>query len=311
MNEPMDVLQLHPIRKSKKQKLLFATDVSGYVEGLGYSMKLETGRFGCKNLIMGDPETAKYVVTAHYDTPASIGLPNFLTPRNPVTYLLYQFLVVGLYLALAFGVGYGVYALTHMDRLALVAGYITYFGMMGLMLLGPANRHNANDNTSGVVTVLELAKSLPEENRKGVCFVLFDLEEAGLIGSGAYRKAHKQATDRQIVINLDCVGDGDHFLFMPSKKARKDTALLDTFCRFCSQDGEKTLELPRKGFLAGSSDHKNFPKGIGVMAFHKAKGIGLYCDRIHTWRDTILDKENVAFLVPVLLRILTQSNDNP
>ena len=52
-----------------------------------------------------------------------------------------------------------------------------------LMLIGPANSSNVNDNTSGVVTLLEIARSIPELHRKNVCFVLFDLEEAGLIGS--------------------------------------------------------------------------------------------------------------------------------
>ena len=33
------------------------------------------------------------------------------------------------------------------------------------MLLGPANPNNANDNTSGVVTVLEIMRTLPENYR--------------------------------------------------------------------------------------------------------------------------------------------------
>lgn len=75
-------------------------------------------------------------------------------------------------------------------------GYYVWFlcvwAVIALVMIGPANKHNANDNTSGVVTLLEIARSLPESQRGKVCFVLFDLEEAGLIGSAAYRKAHKK-----------------------------------------------------------------------------------------------------------------------
>ena len=34
-----------------------------------------------------------------------------------------------------------------------------YWVMLLLMMVGPANKHNANDNTSGVVTVLETMRS--------------------------------------------------------------------------------------------------------------------------------------------------------
>ena len=43
------------------------------------------------------------------------------------------------------------------------------------------------------------------------------------------------------------------------------------------------------------------------MAFHRMKGIGIYCDRIHTWRDTILEEENVLFLRDALLRFITEN----
>ena len=90
------------------------------------------------------------------------------------------------------------------------------------MIFGLANKNNANDNTSGVVTLLEILRTLPENQRNKVCFVLFDLEEAGLIGSVSYRKAHKKATDHQLVLNLDCVGDGDHLLIFPTKALKQN-----------------------------------------------------------------------------------------
>lgn len=302
--KPMDVLAQHPVRKSKKQKRAFRRDIRMYAQNHGYGVQIEKGRFGLNNIIIGDASKAKYLVTAHYDTPASIGLPNFITPNNPVTFCLFQFLLVGILLAVSIGGAYLVYALTHSDTLLLLTWYILYFGLLALMMFGPANPHNANDNTSGVVTVLEILSTLPENLRDRVAFIFFDLEEAGLIGSSTYRKVHKNQTEHQIVLNLDCVGDGDVIQFAPVKNAKKDTALQEKILRICGDVGQKELRLRVKGFTAGSSDHKNFPYGVGIMAFRYQKGIGLYCGRIHTWRDTVLEYTNVNILRAAIISLI-------
>ena len=53
------------------------------------------------------------------------------------------------------------------------------------MLDGKANRHTANDNTSGVAAVMELMARLPEEQRSKAAFILFDNEEKGMLGYSA------------------------------------------------------------------------------------------------------------------------------
>lgn len=304
ITKPMDVLQNHPVRKSKKQKRAFRRDVRIFAQQRDYAVRIEKGRFGANNVIIGNPETAKYLVTAHYDTPASIGLPNLITPNNPVTYILIQLLLVSVLLAVSVGLAWVVYLLTDSDALMLLSWYIVYFGLLALMMFGPANRNNANDNTSGVVTVLEILSTLPNNLRNRVAFVLFDLEEAGLVGSACYRKAHKNQTDKQIVLNMDCVGDGDVIQFVPVKNAKKNAELLGKIDKLCGKVGKKELRLRDKGFTAGSSDHKNFPNGVGIMAFHYKKGIGLYCGRIHTWHDTILETTNVNILRAAIISLV-------
>ena len=83
------------------------------------------------------------------------------------------------------------------------------------LLDGPASRHTANDNTSGVITLLETALAMPEADREEVCFVFFDNEEKGLFGSAAFTKAHKKAKKETLNINFDCVSDGDFIQFFP------------------------------------------------------------------------------------------------
>lgn len=296
IQKPMDVLTAYPVRKSKKQKAAFRESVTAYLEKLGYSTTVEKGSYGAQNIVIGDPKTAKYLVTAHYDTPASIGLPNILTPCNLLTYLLWQILLVGGFVvgAIVFGVVTGL--LFDSTELAGVAAAVFYWGLLLLMMFGPANKSNANDNTSGVVTLLEIARTMPNLQRNKVCFVLFDLEEAGLIGSSAYRKAHKAESDNQVILNLDCVGDGDHIIFFPTHKAKKKETLMLDIQRLSGCFGNKRIEVKKKGFYTYPSDQKHFPIAFGIAAFHKKRGIGYYVAKIHTKKDTVLEETNVNIL---------------
>ena len=303
IEKPMDVLDLFPVRKKEKQKENFRREVLTFLSRYKYSGFVEKGSRNSQNLVIGNPETAKYLITAHYDTPASIGLPNILTPCNPVTFILWQVLLVGILLAVSIGLAAVGYLLSSSERVALLVWYVVYFGILFLMLFGPANKHNANDNTSGVVTLLETAIAWPEEKRSDVCFVLFDLEEGGLVGSASYRKAHKTASNNQIVLNLDCVGDGNEIMLVPTGKLKKDPAKMDFLRKLCGRMGEKTIFLHEKGFVTYPSDQKHFPYGVGIAAFKRKKGIGLYVDRIHTAKDTILDIKNVNFLRDTLLSL--------
>ena len=127
LKRPMDVLTQFPVRKNKQQKSSFRKAVVDYAEHLGYTVTEETGKLGDCNVILGDPETAKYLVTAHYDM-------------------------------------------------------------------------HTGDNTSSVVTLLEIARTLPGNQRHKVCFVLFDLYITGHSGSASYRNKHREATDSQLVL---------------------------------------------------------------------------------------------------------------
>lgn len=107
-----EIFEKYQVRKTKKQKNAFIEYVEQRARELGYQCRVEKGRFGAKNIVVGDPEQAKVLYTAHYDTCAVLPFPNFITPKNFFIYLLYQFLIVGVFLALfslvGFLVGFGV-----------------------------------------------------------------------------------------------------------------------------------------------------------------------------------------------------------
>ena len=305
IDKPMDILRLFPIRKNRKQKQAFRDAVQSYLKTLGYDSVIEKGSMGAKNIIIGSPETAKYLITAHYDTPANMFLPNLVTPCNLVVYLLYQILIVGLFIVVAIGVGILGTLAADDANLGSRLGMLAYWVLLLMIMVGPANKNNFNDNTSGVVTVLETAKSMPVAFRSKVCFVLFDLEEAGLIGSSSYQKCHKDQTPNQVVINLDCVGDGNEIVMFPTKKIKKDNDKLADLRRICGTWGQKSIALHEKGFSFYPSDQANFPYGVGVGAFHRSRWAGLYYARIHTNKDTVLEETNVNILRAALVSLIT------
>ncbi len=304
MDRPMDVLKEFPVRKSKKQKQQFRDAVHSYAAALGYTCSIEKGSFGVRNVVIGDPDHADYLVTAHYDTCAKLPFPNLITPCSFWLFMGWQFLLTIILMLPLFVIGVVVGVLTKDPGLGVSIGYLALLVELGLMLFGPANQQNANDNTSGVVSVLEIAASLPPELRDRVCFVLFDLEEGGLLGSASYRSKHKKTTNKQLIINLDCVGDGDEILFFPTKKLKKQTERMERIGAKCRDDGRKSITLRDKGFNIYPSDQANFPLGLGVAAFCRSKWAGLYLDKIHTGKDKILDEKNTVMLRDMIISLI-------
>jgi len=303
---PMDVLHQFPIRKSKAQKQAFRKAVTAYVNSLGYEATEEKCDFGGRNLVIGNPNTSQTLITAHYDTCARLPFPNLITPCSFWGFAGYQLLVTlvmllpSVLLAKAADVLLG-------SAWARSVFLITLWADVIVMLIGPANPSNANDNTSGVVTVLEILRTLDPSLRDKVCFVLFDLEEAGLIGSAAYRKAHKKATENQLVLNLDCVGEGDEMLFFPTGKLKKDKKRMAPLYGICGYFGSKSLLVRDKGFSVYPSDQSNFPYGVGIAALNRKKKL-LYLGRIHTPKDTCLDETNVNILRAALTTYITRTH---
>ena len=291
------ILNEMQVRKSRKQKEAFRSWLCGELEAAGYAPKVEAG-FAARNVVVGDPEGAKVLLTAHYDTQAVLPVPNFITPRNLLFYALYQLLII-LPLFLAVGVVEGLIFAFVPEAVAWWLAPLSCLAIcvffMWWILDGKANRHTANDNTSGVLTLVETALALPPEHRDRVCFVFFDNEEKGMFGSAAFAKKHKSVKKNTVVLNFDCVGDGSFIQFFPQKRLKKDAAALERIESAFFPMWERDVQVVR-GFGFYPSDNANFKKGAGVCALKHKKGIGYYMDRIHTSRDTVLDAGNILLL---------------
>lgn len=302
-----EILEKYQVRKSKKQKTTFIEYVKQIAKRHGYDFHVEKGSFGVRNIVIGNPDTAKVLYTAHYDTCARLPFPNFITPKNFLIYLLYQLLIVGVFFVLAFlaefvlGLALSFIPMSEdtMDLILAFLPLVIYLALIYLLLDGPANKNTANDNTSGVTTVLDIMEKLPQDQREKVAFVLFDLEEAGLFGSSAFASKHKAAKKNTLVLNFDCVSDGDTILFALKRTTKKYTEQLE---QAFVPTPDMNVEITGKAFYP--SDNASFKGGIGVAALKKSKFLGtLYMDRIHTNKDVIYREENIQFLTDGAIKL--------
>lgn len=289
------------VRKTKKQKTAFIEFLKSQIPEL----KVEQGGFGNnRNLVIGDVKSADVILGAHYDTCARLPFPNFLPPKNMLLYIGYSLLISIPF----FFAGWLVNGLLHLVTDSFWIHYWgTFLTIIGVMLLtmmgGPANPNTANDNTSGVITLCEIWGAMSEEQRAKTAFVFFDNEENGLLGSAFFRKLHKKdGLKRKLMINFDCVSDGEHMLFVLNKPALK--AYGDDFAAAFPTTTDMTAYIESASNTMYPSDQAGFPVAVGVAAMKKKRFVGLYMDRIHTVRDTVFRKENIAYLTKGTLNLL-------
>jgi aminopeptidase YwaD len=120
----------------------------------------------------------------------------------------------------------------------------------------------ANDNASGVATLMEAARVLASvPTARTIQFVPFSGEELGLFGSAAFANDRRQGV--VAMINLDMVGWGERL--MVGNSPGRDGAAVDTALQVAQRLG---IEVNR--FRAGGSDHVSFERhGIPAVFVHR------------------------------------------
>lgn len=293
------VFDNYQVRKTKKQKLEFIRFLQMQIPRLQIQ---KGGLPRNRNLVIGDPNTAKIILGAHYDTCARLPFPNFITPKRPLIALGYSILIAIPYLLLVVALNVALSFLPVGLDVHYLISVLAYGFLMWLMLSGPANRHTANDNTSGVITLLEIYQKMDPEDLKNVCFVFFDNEEKGVLGSAYFRKKYKKQIRQTLMVNFDCVSDGDHFLVGVSKSANQKHHV--TIARAFTPAGNKKVLLENLKKIYYPSDQAGFPQAIAIAALKYKKPFGYYMDRIHTKRDTVFLEENITYLAERTLQLI-------
>ncbi len=296
-----------PVRRSKDEKQQFQKFALEESERLGYSAHIDTLQNKHHNVVVGDLKSARVVFTAHYDTPASSLLPNLMIPKNPVLLYLYH---IGYPFCLAMISLLGAMGLKKafsMGNTGYIAMYLALYGALFYICTRAfSNKHNKNDNTSGVAVIFSLMKAL--EGHK-VAFILFDNEEKGLLGSKACAKEYKEIFSDKLLINMDCVGVGKHVLSIAKPEAEQLAAYRLFQKHLKDADGFEVHHFSAKNSRA-NTDFKNFPCGVGIMSCSYNKILRYYTGRIHTNRDTVACTENIGFLTKSLTEFAMELEGN-
>ncbi len=310
-----EILLNYEVRKSNKEKTDFIEYLKARLAKSGYTPETDIrieekgyGLFKSRNIIIGNPAEAKVLLGGHYDTCAWIPFPNLMAPTNPVLFWGYQILLTVMIFIVAALIGFiaGV-ACDNNGIVAYYTGLATLIAIILQLMFGYRNKHTANDNTSGIITLTHILENLPKEDRKKICVIYFDNEEKGLLGSSFFYNKNKKQIKDKILINFDCVGDGETIVTMADSRSRKDE-LYPLFVDALEKnvDGAKINYLCRKmKWMMFPSDQLNFRKGIGVCALKKSP-IGYYVDKIHTYFDTNCRKENVEYLVNAMMEFVKE-----
>lgn len=306
-----EILNNYQARKTKKQKKSFITYLCSECDKLHIPYQIESsGKFiKSNNIVFGNLENSKVVCGAHYDTAGAMLLPNMMFPLNSLNTIIVQlFVFMPIFILLAlinplntFIIRTGLELITTLLGKNILSFFVYLFtilpisfilpiAVMYLYVMGITNKHTANDNTSGVTTILEciFTQQIDLTNN---CFVLFDNEEIGLFGSRAFNKMHKIKLKDTVVLNFDCVSDGDTFFFKTNKNIT--TCINNQLKSVYTKTDTKDVIITQKGQYP--SDNFSFPLGIGIAALNKSK-FGLYLGRIHTFRDTVFKEENIRYL---------------
>lgn len=300
-----EILLKYEIRKSNKEKVAFIEYIKERLTKAGYDPEIDIrieekgiGLFKSRNIVVGNPAESTVLLGAHYDTCAWMPFPNFMAPTNPVLFWGYQIILTIMILLFATLISFPVGLITRNSDITYYAFLFALIGLMIHLMFGFRNKHTANDNTSGIITLTRVLEQLPAEQRKKVCVIYFDNEEKGLFGSAFFYKKHRKQIKNKMLINFDCVGDGENIVTLADRRCRQDAAyplFVDALEQNAANANVNYLCRKMK-FMQFASDQMNFKKGIGVCSLKKSP-IGYYVGRIHTAFDTKCRKENVEYLV--------------
>ena len=298
------LLESYQVRKTAVQKFVFFKWLHGHLKGYGYEIRNDQYSEKGNNFIVGDVEKASVIISAHYDTAPNSIFPMFMGFSNWFSFIISQFISIIPIFVIPL-----IYFILNADK---SGGMITfdptpviffYLVYSFQLMFGFANRHTANDNTSGVATLISILEELPEKDRSKLCVVFFDQEELGLIGSIRFHQRYKTQLAGKPIINFDCVSDGDTLTFVTKKAFRESefSGKLEKAAEKAVQGSKKKLRFCNASTNIYMSDQLHFTSRVGVVAAKKLPLFGYYINRIHSSLDKKFDSENIKILTKTVV----------
>lgn len=284
-------LKTMPVRLKRVQKDQFLDYAEQQLQAWGF----ETQRHTAKGKILTNVnlstkvENPKFVILAHYDTP-TIAPPWFeplIRIFGHTRQLLLWLAIFSFFVLLSF-------------LPSGISNWIWVILMLSFLTFLIPNPYNYNDNTSGVLGLLYLAKQMGGQQSK-VKFVLTDNEELGLIGAAQLKRqwrADRFDFNRLHIISLDCIGWGDQPVIVRNGASGLGNDLIDIF-----KAEDETSELFNLGIIPVNDNYVFRDSGsvvITMMNKTRWKG-GYYIKNIHSPFDRKLDLNKIAFVADRVL----------
>ena len=291
------ILKRFQVRCRWRQKIAFIEWLKPRLEQAGYRVRMEASRrlTRSRNMVVGDIARAKIIFGAHYDTPALLPFPNFIAPKSLPATAAFQLFILVVALAVALPVGWLVSRLAQSALAGSIVICLVFALFFFFLLAGIPCPATANDNTSGVIALLECALTMPQNARDQVAYVFFDNEEKGMLGSVAFFSRHKNLLKDKPLLNFDCVSDGDDLYLAPKGTAKNDKALIISLTNAFKAMPGKRVHI-ENGMFIFPSDQSVFKHAVAVCALRSSPWIGPYIRHIHTARDTVFDERNIELL---------------
>lgn len=299
------ILKEYPVRCKPREKEQFRLWLMGTLRELGYHAELQSResalQFGgnVTNVVVGDPEKAKLLLVAHYDTGIRSVLPPLIMPTRPLTAFLYLALTPVLALLGSLFVSFALTFAMNAPHLTLPLFLLLLVAALLYLRFGPSETRNADDNTSGVAALLETAAALTPRYRGDVAFAFLDGGFGGLGGAKAFRARYPSAKEKPVV-NVNCVAAGDELLILPSRAARWDGDMLDAVLESFDVGGTKPVFLKTDGLTYYPSDNRAFRNSFALCATKKVKGFGRI---IEPAKNESIDFDNLDILKESLCKL--------
>lgn len=268
-----------PVRCKPKDKEKFRLWLMGTLREMGYDPKLQHRETALRlggdvtNVVVGDPEKAKLILVAHYDTGVRTLLPPLIMPTRPLTALLYMALTPVLVLLGSLVLSFALTFPFNAPRLTLPLFLILMLASLLYLRFGPVETRNVNDNASGVVALLETAAALTPGCRDKVALAFLDGGFGGMSGAKSFRARYPSAKEKT-VINLSCVARGDELLILPNKYSRWNGEVLDAILDSFDGEDNKTVFLKTDGLVYYPSDNRAFRYSFAICACEHVSGFG-------------------------------------
>lgn len=295
MFEDFRAMQQRLKRNQKEQFLQYAENCFKDW-GFEYDRSTAEGKF-LKNVNLETRATEpEFVIMAHYDTPTImppwiefyVRLIGHTRPLLLFLVLPLTFILIGLLPGSFFA-------------------WIWWLLLLSLATFFIPNPYNYNDNTSGLLGLLYLAKQIGGQQQK-VKFVLVDNEELGLIGANHLKNKWRKAGlnyNRINIISLDCIGWGDIPVIIRNGASPIGNDLIDRF-----QEKETQSQLVNLGVLP-INDNYVFRDSGAVVVTRMNKALwngGYYIKNIHLPFDRKLDLNKIKGVCDVILDYIETSS---